>query len=256
MLTGKHALITGGAGGIGAEIAEELARNGAYVTLLGRDAQRLHNHARRLSRITPSHYVVADITDHLSVKSAFTLAREKFGPVAILINNAGQAESAPFLRTNLELWQRMLTANLTGTYSCCTEAVPDMMSRGWGRIVNIASTAGIAGYAYVSAYCSAKHGVIGLTRALAIELATFGITVNAVCPGYTDTDILQTAISNIVNKTGKSVAETKEALASQNPQGRFIKPREISNTVAWLCEEISESITGQSISVSGGEVMT
>ena len=178
-----------------------------------------------------------------------------FGPVAILVNNAGAAESAPFVRTSLALLRRMLEVNLIGTFLCSRAALPDMLEAGFGRIVNVASIAGLKGAAYVSAYCAAKHGVIGLTRALALETATKGITVNAVCPSYTDTDMTRAAVANIVAKTGRSAADAEMELVRKNPQGRLIRPEEVAATVLWLCAPGAEAITGQAIAVAGGEVM-
>ena len=199
--------------------------------------------------------IVADVADADSVAAAFAQARAALGPIAILVNNAGQAESAPFHKTSLALWQRMLGVNLTGSFLCAQAALPDMLQGGWGRIVNIASTAGQKGYPYVSAYVAAKHGVVGLTRALALEVAKKGITVNAVCPGYTDTDILKDSIANVVAKTGRSEEEALAEFSAGNPQGRVVQPGEVADAVRWLCGAAAASINGQSISVSGGEVM-
>jgi NAD(P)-dependent dehydrogenase (short-subunit alcohol dehydrogenase family) len=251
-LAGHHALVTGAGRGIGLTIAQALSGAGAHVTLVGRDRVRIEAAATAL-RDTQG--VAADVTDAESVGSAFAAARARFGPVDILVNNAGQAESAPFGKTDLALWNRMIAVNLTGTFLCAREALPDMVARGAGRIVNVASTAGLIGYAYVSAYCAAKHGVVGLTRSLALETATRGITVNAVCPGYTETDIVRDAVANIMHKTGKSEAEAREALTARNPQGRRVQPREVADAVLWLVSPCAASITGQAISVSGGEVM-
>jgi NAD(P)-dependent dehydrogenase (short-subunit alcohol dehydrogenase family) len=198
--------------------------------------------------------VVADVTEPESVRAAFAEARSARGPIAILVNNAGQAESAPLLKTSFALWQRMLAVNLTGSFLCAQAVLPDMLDIGWGRIVNIASTAGQKGYAYVSAYTAAKHGVIGLTRSLALEVARKNITVNAVCPGYTDTDILRDSVANVVGKTGRSEAEALAEFASVNPQQRIVQPAEVADAVRWLCGSGAASVTGQSISVSGGEV--
>ncbi|WP_062473283.1 SDR family NAD(P)-dependent oxidoreductase [Variovorax boronicumulans] len=252
-LTGRHALVTGAARGIGAEIARTLAAQGAVLTLLGRDAQALQRVAETLAG--SGHGVVAaDVADPQAVQSAFAQARAERGAVTVLVNNAGAAESAPFLKTSVELWQRMLSVNLTGSFLCAQAALPDMFDAGWGRIVNIASTAGQKGYAYVSAYTAAKHGVIGLTRALALEVARKGITVNAVCPGYTDTDILRNSVANVVGKTGRSEADALAEFSSVNPQKRIVQPAEVADAVRWLCGEGAASVTGQSISVSGGEV--
>ncbi|WP_390342103.1 SDR family NAD(P)-dependent oxidoreductase [Variovorax boronicumulans] len=252
-LTGRHALVTGAARGIGAEIARTLAAQGAVLTLLGRDAQALQRVADTLAG--SGHGVVAaDVADPAAVQSAFAQARAERGAVTVLVNNAGAAESAPFLKTSVELWQRMLSVNLTGSFLCAQAALPDMLDAGWGRIVNIASTAGQKGYAYVSAYTAAKHGVIGLTRALALEVARKGITVNAVCPGYTDTDILRNSVANVVGKTGRSEADALAEFSSVNPQKRIVQPAEVADAVRWLCGEGAASVTGQSISVSGGEV--
>ncbi|BEP53491.1 D-beta-hydroxybutyrate dehydrogenase [compost metagenome] len=252
-LTGRHALVTGAARGIGAEIARTLAAQGAVLTLLGRDAQALQRVAETLAG--SGHGVVAaDVADPQAVQSAFAQARAERGAVTVLVNNAGAAESAPFLKTSVELWQRMLSVNLTGSFLCAQAALPDMLDAGWGRIVNIASTAGQKGYAYVSAYTAAKHGVIGLTRALALEVARKGITVNAVCPGYTDTDILRNSVANVVGKTGRSEADALAEFSSVNPQKRIVQPAEVADAVRWLCGEGAASVTGQSISVSGGEV--
>ena len=185
---------------------------------------------------------------------AFAKIRERFPRIDILVNNAGQAESAPFSRTDLGLWNRMLAVNLTGTYLCTHEVLPAMLKQDYGRIVNVASTGGLIGYAYVSAYCAAKHGVIGLTRALALETAKTAVTVNAVCPGYAETDLTKNTVANIIAKTGKSEADARAALTAHNPQGRLIQPEEVANAVLWLCLPGSEAVTGQAITVAGGEV--
>lgn len=250
---GCHALVTGGARGIGAAIAEQLVQSGCRVTVLGRgraalDALVAKHPGRMLA-------VVADVTDPAAVAAAVAEARASWGPVSVLVNNAGQAQSAPFLKTSLAMWQQMLAVNLTGTMICTQAVLPDMLAAGWGRIVNVASTAGQIGYAYVSAYCAAKHGVIGLTRSLALELAKKGITVNAVCPGYTETDIVVESIARIVEKTGRSAEEARAEFERVNPQQRLVQPIEVAETVVWLCGPGTAAITGQAISVSGGEVM-
>ncbi|GAA4350065.1 SDR family NAD(P)-dependent oxidoreductase [Variovorax defluvii] len=252
-LKGRHALVTGAARGIGAEIARTLAAEGAVLTLLGRDRAALLRVADSLPG-TGHGVVTADVASPDAVPAAFAQARAERGPVAILVNNAGAAESAPFHKTSAELWQRMLSVNLTGTFLCTQAALPGMLEAGWGRIVNIASTAGQKGYAYVSAYSAAKHGVIGLTRSLALEVARKGVTVNAVCPGYTDTDILRDSVANVVGKTGRSEAEALAEFAAVNPQRRIVQPSEVADAVRWLCGEGAASVTGQSVSVSGGEV--
>jgi NAD(P)-dependent dehydrogenase (short-subunit alcohol dehydrogenase family) len=253
-LQGRHALVTGGSRGIGAAVARLLAQEGARLTLLGRDAQALRRAAGELPGVAHG-FVVADVADEAQVQSAFGEARAARGPLAILVNNAGQAESAPFGRTSLDLWERLLAVNLTGSFLCTQAALPDMLGAGWGRIVNIASTAGQRGYAYVSAYTAAKHGVIGLTRSLALEVARQGVTVNAVCPGYTETDLLRESIANVVAKTGRSAEAAREGFAAGNPQRRIVQPAEVADAVRWLCGEAASAITGQSVSVSGGEVM-
>jgi 3-hydroxybutyrate dehydrogenase len=252
VLDGRHAVVTGGGRGIGAAVATALASAGAGITLLGRDEARLREHAASLSA---AQAVCCDVTDEAAVGAAFAEARRAFGPVAILVNNAGAAESAPFVRTSLELFRRMLDVNLIGTFLCSRAALPDMLEAGFGRVVNVASIAGLKGAAYVSAYCAAKHGVVGLTRALALETATRGITVNAVCPSYADTEMARRAIANIVAKTGRSAAEAERELLKKNPQGRLIRPEEVAATVLWLCAPGSEAITGQAIAIAGGEVM-
>jgi NAD(P)-dependent dehydrogenase (short-subunit alcohol dehydrogenase family) len=253
-LNGHHALVTGAARGIGAEIARRLATEGAALTLLGRSRDALQQLADALPG-TGHGIAQADVTDVQAVSAAFEQARAARGPIAILVNNAGQAESAPFARTSIELWQRMLAVNLTGTFICAQAALTDMLAAGRGRIVNIASTAGQKGYAYVSAYVAAKHGVIGLTRSLALEVASKGVTVNAVCPGYTETDLLRESIANVVAKTGCSESEARADFATGNPQRRIVQPAEVADAVSWLCGDDAGAITGQSISVSGGEVM-
>lgn len=252
-LTGRHVVVTGAARGIGAAIARSLAAEGARLSLMGRRRDAL----QELADTLPGQHavVVADVADADSVNAAFAQARAALGPVAILVNNAGQAESAPFHKTSLQLWQQMLGVNLTGSFLCAQAALPDMLQAKWGRIINIASTAGQKGYPYVSAYVAAKHGVVGLTRSLALEVAKKGVTVNAVCPGYTETDILRESIANVVAKTGRSEEEAMAEFAAGNPQQRIVQPDEVADAVRWLCGQAAGSINGQSISVSGGEVM-
>ncbi len=246
----QHAVITGGASGIGEAIAERLAETGMRITLMGRDPERLSATARRLESASQQ----VDITDPDSVRQGFSAAVQVNGPISILVNNAGSAESSPFSKMDDEMWDRMLAVNLTGTY-LCTRAVVGAMSRaGFGRIINIASTASQKGYAYVSAYCAAKHGVLGLTRSLALEMVRKGVTVNAVCPGFTDTDLVARSLDTIVESTGKSREQALAELVKNNPQGRLIQPQEVAETVVWLCGEHSGSITGQAIAVAGGEI--
>jgi len=254
-LAERHAVVTGGGRGIGAAIAAALAAEGATVSVLGRDAARLAARADALGGGSRAQAVAVDVADEASVKAAFAAVRERFGRIDVLVNNAGEAGSAPLAQTGLALWQRMLATNLTGTFLCTRAVLPEMVARGAGRIVNVASTAGLVGYAYVAAYCAAKHGVVGLTRAAALECAKSGVTVNAVCPGYTETDIVADAVANIVAKTGKSAAEARAALVARNPQGRMVQPQEVAAAVLWLYLPAAAAVTGQAIAVAGGEVM-
>ena len=252
-LDGKHALITGGGSGIGAAIARTLAHAGAAVSIAGRRARPLEEVAAQLPRAKA---IVADVTQEADCVAMAAAARAAHGPIDVLIANAGVAESAPAAKIDLAHWQRMIDVNLTGAFLSAKAALPDI-TRGdaqAGRVVFIASTAGLKGYAYVAAYCAAKHGVIGLARALAAELAPRGVTVNAVCPGFTQTPLLDASLANIAAKTGRSRAEAEAELKRLNPQGRFILPQEVADTVLWLCTPAAQSITGQAISVSGGEV--
>jgi NAD(P)-dependent dehydrogenase (short-subunit alcohol dehydrogenase family) len=254
VLAGRHAIVTGASRGIGAAIAATLAAEGARVSLLGRDVAKLTEVSTRLGGASRAAPIAVDVTRPESVSGAFVAARERFGPAHILINNAGQAASAKFTEIDAALWERIMAVNVTGVFLCTRQALPDMLKLGFGRIVNIASIAGLRGGAYISAYSASKHAVIGLTRSLALELATKDITVNAVCPGYTDTDIVSSAIARIAAKTGRSTSEALESLLATNPQHRLITPQEVAHTVLWLCSPGTQSVTGQSIVLAGGEV--
>ncbi len=258
-LLGFHAVVTGGSRGIGLAIATGLVHAGASVTIMGRDETRLRVACESLSMHgLQAVSVVVDVASETAVHTAFAKARETFGAIDILINNAGIAESAPFARTSYEQFERVVNTNLKGVWLCTQAFAHNLQPRADGRykrVVNIASTAALVGYAYVSAYCTAKHGVLGLTRALALEWAKKGVTVNAVCPGYTDTDIVADAVSNIVAKTGRDASTARAELANGNPQARLVTPEQVANAVLWLVSPGSEAINGQAISVSGGEVM-
>lgn len=245
----KHAVVTGGGSGIGAAIASAMHEAGARVTLMGRDAGKLEQKAQEFG----AEFQVADVTDRDAVARAFDAAARQNGTVTILVNNAGAAKSAPFGKMEDALWDDLLAVNLTGVYNCTKATIGAMADAGCGRIVNVASTAALKGYAYVSAYCAAKHGVVGLTRALALEYAKRGVTVNAVCPGYTNTAVVEEAIGNISSATGRSHGEALAELVKVNPLERLIEPEEVAETVLWVCRQ--GAITGQSIAVAGGEVM-
>jgi NAD(P)-dependent dehydrogenase (short-subunit alcohol dehydrogenase family) len=255
-LQNRHIVITGAARGIGAAIAHTLAKAGAKLTLLGRHADTLQTLAQQLG--TETHIEAVDISVEAQVQQAVANAVKQLGPVHVLVNNAGQASSQPIEKTDLALWQHMLNVNLTGTYLCTQAVLPSMKEAAAqgvaGRIINIASTAGLKGYAYVSAYTAAKHGVVGFTRALALELASKNITVNALCPGYTETDIVKDALTFIVHKTGKTESEARARMTARNPQQRMVQPAEVANAVLWLCSPGSEAINGQAIAIDGGEL--
>lgn len=254
---GRHAIVTGGGRGIGAAIAASLASRGAALSLLGRTAATLESAARRLrdEHGVQAGIAVVDIAAEASVAAAIAQCAAERGPAGILVNNAGIAPSAPFLKSDAKLWREVLDVDLMGAVHTARAVLPSMLEAGHGRIVNIASTAGITGMAYVTAYCAAKHALVGLTRALAMETARKGITVNAVCPGYTETDIVGEALANITAKTGRSREEALQSLVAHNPQARLIRPEEVAETVTWLCGDAAASVTGQSIVVAGGELM-
>jgi NAD(P)-dependent dehydrogenase (short-subunit alcohol dehydrogenase family) len=245
-----HALVTGGARGIGREIATALSAAGAVVTVLGRHRAGLDD---VVSAGAAKFAVVADVSDQAAVDAAVAEAAGR-QPIDILVANAGAAESAPFGRTDAALFRRMMDVNFFGVVHVTQAVLPGMLERRRGRIVAIASTAGLKGYAYVSAYSAAKHAVIGMVRSLALETARSGVTVNAVCPGFTETDLLQTSIDNIMRKTGRDREQAVAELAKHNPQGRLVKPSEVADAVLWLCGEGASAITGQAIAVAGGEV--
>lgn len=255
-LDGRHAVVTGGGKGIGEAITRRLAAMGASVTVIGRTPGPLQMLADELSVAHPQSFFAspADVTDEAQVERAFLASRDALGPISLLINNAGAADSAPLAKMETARWQRMLDVNLTSAFLCTHRALPDMVEGGWGRIVNIASVAGLTGYAYVTAYCAAKHGLVGLTRALAAETAGSGVTVNAVCPGYVDTDLVAKSVERIRKKTGRPETEIKQRLAEQSPMGRMLTSEEVAGAVAWLCHPEQAMISGASLPLTGSEV--
>jgi len=268
-LAGRHALVTGGGTGIGAAIARALAEEGVRLTLVGRRRGKLEEVARSCSpaqagaqtstgpRPSPGsiHVATADVTNRDQVEAAFAEARATHGPISILINNAGAASSAPFAKQTPEDWHATMAVNLDALLHTCQAALPDLLAAEDGRIVTIASTAGLKGYGITAAYVAAKHGAVGLTRALAVEFAKTRMTVNAVCPGFTETELVEESIATIVDKTGRSAGEARALLTQFNPQGRLVSPQEVAHAVLWLCLPQSRSINGQAIAVAGGEVM-
>jgi 3-hydroxybutyrate dehydrogenase len=257
-LKDKTALITGGGRGIGRAIAFEFAREGARVALLARTASQVEQVAEEIRAAYKAEAVAAvcDVSDAGSVASAFASVAESFGVgVDILVNNAGIAESAPLVKTSDELWQRIIAVNLTGTFLCTRAALPAMLARGWGRVINVASVAGKTGAPYISAYTASKHGVLGMTRCAALEVATKGVTVNAICPGYVETEMAEQAINNITSKTGKSEQEARAVLNRMSPQNRLVTPEEVAALALLLASDEGRGINGQAINVDGGSVL-
>ena len=254
-LDGAHAIVTGGGRGIGASISLALARLGARVSMMGRDERVLDAHAAVLRTETGGETcaIRCDVTDEQAVDAAFDRARERFGEPYVLVNNAGAAEPGRFVETTRESWDRMLAVNLTSTFLCMRNVLPAMLEAKSGRIVNISSTAGVSAGSRIAAYAAAKHGVIGLTRSVAAETARHGITVNAVCPGYTETDMAQSAIDNLVRGMNRTPEEARALLAATVPRGRLIEPREVASAVAWLCSPGASGLTGQAIVINGGD---
>lgn len=242
-LSGKHAVVTGGNRGIGAVIAEMLIEQGASVTIMGRNPETLKAKADAIG----AQGFVCDVSQPESVEKAFA---EISQDISILINNAGIAESAPFHRTDLDMWNRIININLTGTYLCTQQVISGMLERKQGCIINMASIAGLSGVAYATAYAASKHAVVGLTKSLALEVDSKGITVNAVCPGYTDTDMVSDSVARVVKNTKLTAEQATKLIVQQNPSGRIIKPEEVGNIVLWLCSDTAKNITGQSITIA------
>jgi 3-hydroxybutyrate dehydrogenase len=250
-MKGRHALVTGGSRGIGRGIAAALVAAGATVTVLGRDRSALE---RAVGEGAAHAAAVGDVTDGAAIQAVIAKAESRNGPIDLLVANAGQAVSAPFAKSDEALFARMIDVNLMGVVHASRAVLDGMTRRGFGRIVAIASTAGLKGYPYVTAYCAAKHAVVGFVRALAAETAATGVTVNAVCPGFADTDLTRESIDRIVAKTGRSREEALAELVRHNPQKRLVTPEEVAHAVVWLCGGGAGAVTGQAIAVAGGEV--
>ncbi len=256
-LDGQHAVVTGGSRGIGAAIARALAERGAKVTIMSRSLETLEARAKALRKDTGATVTIieCDVTDTGSIRSAFARAVDSSGPVHVLVNNAGAAESVPFAKMTRETWDRMIAVNLTSTYACSAMVLPAMVSAKSGRIINVASTAGLRGYKTMTAYCAAKHGVIGLTRALALETAKRGVTVNAVCPGYTDTDLTDNSVENLAAVFKVSPDDARAMLVRTIPRGTLITPEEVATAVCWLCSPGAGAVTGIALPIAGGEIL-
>jgi NAD(P)-dependent dehydrogenase (short-subunit alcohol dehydrogenase family) len=250
-VAGKHIVVTGGGTGVGRAMAEAFAHADAKVTILGRREAQLREVAAQHRYIG---WVVCDVTDSSAVKAAFLQARGLNGPVSVVVANAGAAESVPFARMTPEQLQNMLAVNVGGVMNSWQAALPDMKAEGWGRLIAVASTAGLKGFPYVSGYAAAKHAVIGLTRSVALELGDCGVTVNALCPGFIETPMLERSIANIKDKTGMDEMTARASLVAGNPQGRFIQPDEVAGAALWLCSEVARSINGHALAISGGEI--
>ena len=245
-LKDKHIIVTGGGSGVGAKIAAELDVSGAKVTIMGRRESALQK------QNLP--YQICDVTRPSSVANAFATARADLGPISAVIANAGTADSVPFAKMSPDMLHDMLAVNLIGVSTVWQAGLKDMKAGDWGRLIAVASTAGLKGYPYVSAYCAAKHGVVGLTRAVALELAATNITVNAICPGFIETPMLERSVANIIAKTGMSADKAYQSLRLGNPQQRFIQTDEVAAMALWLCSDGARSVTGQALSMSGGEI--
>lgn len=246
----RHVLVTGAGTGIGEAVSRQLHTDGYRVSLVGRRPEPLAALSASLGE--NAYAITGDVTDRSSISSAFTSARERFGSIEILVNSAGMAPTAPFHRVDFADWQRTMDVNVNGVFHCSQIALEDMLGAGWGRIINIASVASLRGFPYVSGYCASKHAVLGMTRALALEVAMQGVTVNAICPGYVDTDIVRAAISEIVAKTGRTEEDAMRHFTESNPQGRLVEASEVASAVSWLCSDGAVSVTGQAVAIDGG----
>lgn len=251
-LEGRIALVTGGGRGIGRAIAERLARDGARVVVAGRTQAELDEAAAAVSGVA----VRLDVGDRQAALAALAALTARVGPIDILVNNAGVAESAPLDRTSDEAWDRMLAVNVTGAFALCRALIPPMIQRGFGRVVNVASNAGLTGYAYSSAYCASKHALVGMTRAIAVEIARSEVTINCVCPGWVNTGMADAAVARIAEATGRSEDAARRSLEAMSPQRRMVEPGEVAHVVAMLCSPEARSIHGQAVPIDGGQVMT
>ena len=255
-LSGRRALVTGGGRGIGRAVVLDLARAGAAVAAAARTRSEVEEVAAAIAAGGGRAMAVAmDVTDPSSVRSGFAAAREGLGGIDILVSGAGVAPTAPVARTSDAVWRQVLETNLSGTFYCLREALPEMTARGWGRVIHLASIAGKTGYPYIGAYAASKHGVLGLTKCAALEVATTGVTVNAVCPGYVDTPMLEAGVARIVEKTGLSAEDARRRLADMSPQKRLYTAEEVSALVLFLCRDAAAGINGQALSVDGGTVV-